>query len=192
MAAVAEIQTEAVPEDIPLDLVYEDEHLFVVNKRGAVQRLVGHRSRISKLRFYNHRLYSSSFDGTLNFWELNLEKPEPMTLYSGNCWIMHFAFDKSRSHVWIGDQKGNVAEVLVSVPVMVERIRKMKAMDTVTKPRGGYQRQAPRVTAATPAQHQLTTAIRRLLASWKTRSARMFLSSRQRHSRAVMAKGRQP
>jgi hypothetical protein len=111
----------------------DDGTLFVVNKRGAVQRLVGHRSRISKLRFYNHRLYSSSFDGTLNFWELNLEKPEPMTLYSGNCWIMHFAFDKSRSHVWIGDQKGNVAEVLVSVPVMVERIRKMKAMRNLTE-----------------------------------------------------------
>jgi len=36
LAAVAEIQTEAVPEDIPLDLVYEDEHLFVVNKPAGL------------------------------------------------------------------------------------------------------------------------------------------------------------
>ncbi|MBO9717339.1 MAG: 23S rRNA pseudouridine(1911/1915/1917) synthase RluD [Pseudoxanthomonas sp.] len=32
LAAVAEIQTEAVPEDIPLDILYEDADLFVLDK----------------------------------------------------------------------------------------------------------------------------------------------------------------
>jgi len=32
LAAVAEVQTEAVAEDIPLDILYEDEHLFVLDK----------------------------------------------------------------------------------------------------------------------------------------------------------------
>ncbi|WP_028919179.1 23S rRNA pseudouridine(1911/1915/1917) synthase RluD [Pseudoxanthomonas suwonensis] len=36
LAAVAEIQTEAVAEDIPLDVLYEDRHLFVLDKPAGL------------------------------------------------------------------------------------------------------------------------------------------------------------
>jgi len=36
LAAVAEIQTEAVAEDIPLDVLYEDPHLFVLDKPAGL------------------------------------------------------------------------------------------------------------------------------------------------------------
>ena len=36
LAAVAEVQTEAVPEDIPLDILYADEHVFVLDKPAGL------------------------------------------------------------------------------------------------------------------------------------------------------------
>ena len=36
LAAVAEVQTEAEPEDIPLEVLYEDEHLFVLDKPAGL------------------------------------------------------------------------------------------------------------------------------------------------------------
>ena len=36
LAAVAEVQTEAVAEDIPLDILYEDGHLFVLDKPAGL------------------------------------------------------------------------------------------------------------------------------------------------------------
>ena len=36
LAAVAEVQTEAVAQDIPLDIVYEDEHVFVLDKPAGL------------------------------------------------------------------------------------------------------------------------------------------------------------
>ena len=45
-----------------------------------------------------------------------------MTLVSTNSWIMDFNFDSSKQYAWIGDQKGYLSEVLMSVPMMVERV----------------------------------------------------------------------
>src|SRR5690606_38542716 len=36
LAAVAEVQTEAVAQDIPLDILYEDEHVFVLDKPAGL------------------------------------------------------------------------------------------------------------------------------------------------------------
>ena len=36
LAVVLDVQTDALPEDIPLDVLYEDEHLVVVNKPPAM------------------------------------------------------------------------------------------------------------------------------------------------------------
>lgn len=106
-----------------------DGTIYVMNKKGIIRKLVGHRSRISKLRFNGNSLYSSSFDGTLNMWTADSEKPEPVTLYSGNCWILHFSFDKGVNHLWVGDQKGHLSEVLVSIPIMVETVKKKLKRD---------------------------------------------------------------
>ena len=106
-----------------------DGTIYVMNKKGDIKQFVGHRSRISKLRFDGNNLYSSSFDGTLNMWAADSEKPEPVTLYSGNCWILHFSFDNGVNHLWVGDQRGNLSEALVSVPMMVETVKKKLKRD---------------------------------------------------------------
>lgn len=100
-----------------------DGTIFVINKQGDIRRLVGHRSRISKLRVKGQRVYSASYDGTVNLWDSESEKPEPITLYSGNSWVMHFIFDKKFNHIWVGDQNGNLIEAMISIPMMAEKIR---------------------------------------------------------------------
>lgn len=106
-----------------------DGTIFVINKKGEIRRLVGHRSRISKVRVKGQRIYSSSYDGTVNLWNSESEKPEPITLYQGNSWIMHFIFDKKYDHIWVGDQKGNLIEAMISIPMMAEKIRKSLKRD---------------------------------------------------------------
>lgn len=106
-----------------------DGTIYVMNKKGDIKQFMGHRSRISKMRFDGNNLYSSSFDGTLNMWTANSEKPDPVTLYSGSCWILHFSFDLGVNHLWVGDQRGNLSEVLVSIPMMVETVKKKLKRD---------------------------------------------------------------
>lgn len=106
-----------------------DGTIFVVDKDKNVRRLVGHQSRISKLKIRKNRLYSSSYDGTLNLWVLDSQKLEPITLYKSNNWITHFIYDKSRNNIWIGDAKGNIIKVLISIPSMAEIIKKKLKRD---------------------------------------------------------------
>lgn len=89
---------------------------------GKVTKLQGHLSRISKLKLNGHRLYSSSYDGTVKMWNTESEKIEAMTMISAGSWIMDFNFDNSKQYVLIGDQNGNLTEALLSVPMMVRLI----------------------------------------------------------------------
>lgn len=100
-----------------------DGTIYLYNERtGKMTKLEGHLSRISKLKIDGMSLYSSSYDGTLRLWNTGSEKIESMTLVSTNSWIMDFNFDSSKQYAWIGDQKGYLSEVLMSVPMMVERV----------------------------------------------------------------------
>ena len=100
-----------------------DGTIYLFNEQtGKITKLEGHLSRISKMKINGQSLYSSSYDGSLNLWNTGSEKIEPMTLVSTNSWIMDFTFDSSKQYAWIGDQNGYLSEVLLSVPMMVERI----------------------------------------------------------------------
>ena len=101
-----------------------DGTIFIINKNGDIRRLVGHRSRISRLRVQGRRVFSASYDGTVNLWDSESEKPEPITLYQGDCWVTHFIFDKQSDNIWVGDLKGKLTEALISIPMMAEKIRK--------------------------------------------------------------------
>jgi hypothetical protein len=102
-----------------------DGTIYLYNERtGKTTKLEGHLSRISKLKLDRMSLYSSSYDGTLKLWNTGSEKIEPITLVSTNSWIMDFNFDSSKQYAWIGDQNGYLSEVLMSVPMMVEKINK--------------------------------------------------------------------
>lgn len=92
-------------------------------KDGKITKLGGHLSRISKLKLSGKRLFSASYDGRMNFWNIASEKIEPMTLISTNSWIMSFTIDQSKQYAWMGDRDGNIVEGLMSVPMMVDIIR---------------------------------------------------------------------
>ncbi|MBO4607650.1 MAG: hypothetical protein J5682_07090 [Prevotella sp.] len=101
-----------------------DGTIWLIDKTGRMQNLVGHRSRISKMKINGRRLYSASYDGTMNLWITDKEKVELMTLIETSNWIMHFNYDSKKNTFWVGDVKGNLTAVNISVPFMVETIRK--------------------------------------------------------------------
>ena len=101
----------------------KDGTIYFFDKNKNVRKLVGHRSRVSRIRIYQNRIFSSSYDGTINLWIASSDKIEPITLYTSNNWILYFNYDRSKNYLWLGDQKGNLSQVLISVPMMVERIK---------------------------------------------------------------------
>lgn len=100
-----------------------DGTIYLINSKGQQTRLVGHLSRISKLKIDGIRIYSSSYDGTLNLWLTNAAKIEPMTLFTTRGWIINFTFDLKSANVWTGDQNGNLTKALISVPQMQQRLQ---------------------------------------------------------------------
>ncbi len=101
-----------------------DGHIFVVDKSGNIKEFLGHRSRISRLKFFDDCLYSTSYDGTMNMWMYKADKVEPMQLLNTGNWIMYFTNDYSKKYVWTGDQNGNLTETLLSIDEMEKLIRK--------------------------------------------------------------------
>ena len=107
-----------------------DGTIYLYNERnGKITKLEGHLSRISRLKMNGPSLYSASYDNSVKLWNTGSEKIDPMTLISTNSWIMDFTFDSSKQFAWIGDYNGNLYEVLLSVPEMVERISKKLKRD---------------------------------------------------------------
>ena len=110
-----------------------DGTIYLYNeKNGKVTKLEGHLSRISKLKLNGYRLFSSSYDGTVKMWNTGSEKIEPMTLISAGSWIMNFTFDSSKQNAWIGSQNGDLTEALLSVPMMVDRVKAKLKRDFTT------------------------------------------------------------
>ena len=107
--------------------------IWILDKGGKAKRLVGHRSRISKMKLYGNRLLSASYDGNLNLWIADREKVEPMPLLLTNNWIMHFCFNSKKNSLWVGDAKGNLTSVNISVPFMVDIIKKKLKRNLTTE-----------------------------------------------------------
>ncbi len=95
-----------------------------LNHHGKMEKLVGHSSRISKMKLNGRRLYSASYDGKVNLWITDKGKAEPMQLLSNGTWIMHFNFDSTKNTFWLGDLKGNLKAVNISVPEMIKEVCK--------------------------------------------------------------------
>ena len=110
-----------------------DGTIWLLFKNGQKQKLLGHRSRISKMKLNGRRLFSSSYDGKVNLWITDKEKVEPMTLIETKNWIMHFNFDSTKNTFWMGDIKGSLTAVNISVPIMVENVRKKLKRNLTTE-----------------------------------------------------------
>lgn len=100
-----------------------DGAIYFINSKGKVVKLVGHRSRISRVKINGHRLASSSYDGTVNMWMTNLPKIEPMTLFTTKGWVINFTFDLKKNYIWAGDQGGNLTRALISVQTMQQQLK---------------------------------------------------------------------
>ena len=98
--------------------------IFLLDKQKNILRLVGHRSRVSKIKINGSQLYSSSFDGTVNLWVTNKEKIEPMPLVNANNWILYFTFDSSKNYLWTAGQRGTISEALISTQAMFDKLQK--------------------------------------------------------------------
>ena len=136
VSGLTDITTERVPMEGKVTAYCESKNMgleaygmidgtiWLKDKNGTIQKLVGHRSRISKMKLNGRRLYSSSYDGSVNLWICDNDKIEPMTLLQTNNWIMHFQFDSSKETFWMGDSKGNLTAVNISINKMVETVKK--------------------------------------------------------------------
>ena len=103
-----------------------DGKIYVEEKNGRIKELVGHRSRITRLKVNGNQLYSSSYDGKMNLWLYENEKVEPIQLFQSDQsdgWIRYFNINNKKTHLWSGDNNGNLTETLVSVDVMVNRLK---------------------------------------------------------------------
>jgi WD40 repeat protein len=110
-----------------------DGTIWLCYKDGKKQKLLGHLSRISKMKLNGRRLFSSSYDGKVNLWITDNDKIEPMTLIETKNWIMHFNFDSTKNTFWMGDAKGGLTAVNISVPIMVESVKKKLTRDLTTE-----------------------------------------------------------
>ena len=111
-----------------------DGTVYLFNERTSkVTKLVGHLSRISQIKLNGYKLLTSSYDGTVKFWNTASEKIEPTTMVTTNSWIMDFCYDKKKESIWIGDQDGVVTDALLSVPVMVDVLKKKLKRNLTTE-----------------------------------------------------------
>ena len=100
-----------------------DGTVWLTIANGKMQKLVGHLSQVSKIKFNGRRLYTSSYDGKLLFWMTSEAQIKPITLFQSNSWLTDFTFNSDKNYIWTGEYNGNVSEYLISLPVMAERIR---------------------------------------------------------------------
>lgn len=103
-----------------------DGKIYVEGKNGNIKELIGHRSRITRLKVNGNLLYSSSYDGKLNLWLYEYENAEPILLFESSeqdAWIKYFTFDNSKKYIWLGDNNGNLTEALISTETMVAKLK---------------------------------------------------------------------
>ena len=100
-----------------------DGTIFLVDAGGKVNKLVGHLSRVTKLKFNGRRLYSSSYDGKLLFWMTSDSQIKPITLFQSGSWLTCFTFDNQKEFIWAGGLNGNISQYLISLPLIAQRLK---------------------------------------------------------------------
>lgn len=145
VSGLTDITTEQVPVEGKVTAYCESKNtgmeaygmsdgtIWLKDKNGRMQKLVGHRSRISKMKMNGRRLFSASYDGSVNLWISDNEKVEPMPLLQTNNWIMNFQLDSTKETVWMCDAKGNLTAVNISINKMVDTMKKKLKRNLTTE-----------------------------------------------------------
>ena len=100
-----------------------DGTIYLVDDGGKVNKLVGHLSRVTKMKFNGRRLYSSSYDGKLLFWMTSDSQIKPITLFQTGSWLTCFTFDNRKEFIWAGGLNGNISQYLISLPLIAQRLK---------------------------------------------------------------------
>lgn len=100
-----------------------DGTIYLVDAGGKVNKLVGHLSRVTKMKFNGRRLYSSSYDGKLLFWMTSDSQIKPITLFQSGSWLTCFTFDNQKEFIWAGWLNGNISQYLISLPLIARRLK---------------------------------------------------------------------
>ena len=101
-----------------------DGTIWLTAGNGKTYKLVEHLSRVTKMEFNGHRLYSSSYDGKLLFWAIDYNSQmKAVTLFQADSWIMDFIFSGDKDYIWTGEKNGTVSQYLVSLPKIAQRLR---------------------------------------------------------------------
>lgn len=97
--------------------------IYLFNADGAIlKRLVRHRSDITQLSFSGNYLISSSYDCTLNQWNINQGKLEPVTIRTASSWLYCFALLDEET-IWTGDESSILSQIVISPETMARHIR---------------------------------------------------------------------
>ena len=89
----------------------------------TIERLVGHRSKVTQVEFGTNNLFSSSYDCNVNIWNLDAAKIEALPLVEASSWIYCFQLSSDNS-IWIGDESGMVHRILYSPDDMANLVKR--------------------------------------------------------------------
>jgi hypothetical protein len=100
-----------------------DGTIWLIDSKGQTFKLIGHLSRITKMKFNGKRLYTSSYDGKLLFWATDDPQIKPITLFQTSSWLTDFTFNSTKEYIWTGEHNGTITEYLISLPKIAQRLR---------------------------------------------------------------------
>lgn len=107
----------------------ENGNIYLIDSNGnSVRKLTGHRSKVTQLLFHGQHLLSGSYDRTVNIWDANANKQEPVPVRTLASWVYCFALTPDDA-IWIGDESGAISRVMISPDKMAERIQKKLKRD---------------------------------------------------------------
>ena len=100
-----------------------DGVIYLIDSKGRQRKLVGHRSRVSRVDYDGSLLYSVSYDGTANVWDTKKENVDPVRLLTTNRWVVSLFVDGSMNNIWTGDQRGKLTRTIINVPRMASLVK---------------------------------------------------------------------
>ena len=107
----------------------EGGNIYLVDARGNILNdLVGHRSRITQLEFKGRYLFSSSYDCTINLWDVLADKKEAVSLKTLSSWA-HCFYISDENTLFTGDETGAMSRIMISPNEMAALIQRQLKRD---------------------------------------------------------------
>ncbi len=107
----------------------EKGEIFLMDNYGnTLKRIIGHNSRVTQVAFKGHHLISSSYDCSINMWDLSVAKQEKITLRTLSSWAYCFSLSED-NNIWTGEESGFVSRFSISPDDMAKLIHSKLTRD---------------------------------------------------------------